>query len=143
MRYGLLAAVCLFTLFVACEKSGDTPSIFGGPEVEYYKHVHEVVDRPSEWVDREIRIHGFVEAGSITANRAKRSTEFFVESEGKRLVVTTSVPMPENFRGEAEVVMKGKLTKAGSRYVFVAHELMAKCPSRYEGVGGERPASSY
>ena len=103
-------------------------------EAEYYKFTHEVVDAPAEWDGKTLRVHGYVEPGSIDERIVGKKTvrEFYLESEGRRLKVKNEGPKPDTFRDESEVVAKGTLTRVNGELVFEATELMAKCPSKYE-----------
>lgn len=109
-------------------------------EAEYYKHVHEIAGEYASWEDKHLQIHGFVEAGSIHEEIVDQATkrEFILESEGERILVKNQGPKPDTFKDLAEVVAKGKLVKDGDVYIFEATELMAKCPSKYEGSKGAK-----
>jgi len=117
-------------------------------EAEFFKHVNEVVDDPARWDDKTLRIHGFVEAGSIEEQIVGQVTkrEFVLEYQSKRIRVRNEGPKPDTFRDLAEVVAKGRLVKDGDDYVLEATELTAKCPSKYEEnqrtstYGGDSPA---
>ncbi len=101
---------------------------------DYYKHVNEVTLEPDSWTDKSLKVHGFVEAGSIDEKIVGDSTvrTFVLEYEGERIQVRHKGPKPDTFRDLSEVVAQGRLSKEGDGYVLVASELMAKCPSKYE-----------
>lgn len=101
-------------------------------EVDY------VVQSPEKYAEKTIRIHGFVEAGSIKEAIEDQKTKrtFVLEQNGKRLSVTHEGPKPDTFRDYAEVNATGKLSRTADGYVFRAQELSAKCPSKYEGPPG-------
>lgn len=103
-------------------------------EAEYYKHVHEVTLAPERWVDKSLKVHGFVEPGSIDERIEGQSTkrEFYLQYDGERIRVRHAGPKPDTFRDLAEVVAKGKLVAEADGPVLEASELMAKCPSKYE-----------
>lgn len=103
-------------------------------EADYYKHVDEVTAEPDHWVDKHLKIHGFVEPGSIDEKIVGESTvrTFVLEYKGERIHVTHKGPKPDTFRDLAEVVAKGKLVQTEDGPVLEASELMAKCPSKYE-----------
>ena len=97
---------------------------------------------------KSMGVHGYVEAGSIKVDVDGQKTrrEFIVAMNDGRIKVRFSGPVPDTFREGAEVVAKGKLTDEGGTPVFEAREIMAKCPSKYEGGGpagykggGEKP----
>jgi cytochrome c-type biogenesis protein CcmE len=105
-------------------------------DAQPYKMVDDLVAKPAGYENRTMRLHGYVEPGSIETNIVAQQTErtFVLENNGKRIQVKHIGPAPDTFRDESEVVAKGKLSKEGDVYVFHASELMAKCPSKYEGV---------
>jgi cytochrome c-type biogenesis protein CcmE len=103
-------------------------------DAEYYKHVHEVMAAPAEWDGRSFKLHGIVEPGSISEQIVGQKTKrtFVLEYEGQRVMVRSEGPKPDTFKDLAEVVATGRMTKEGETYVFVANDLSAKCPSKYE-----------
>lgn len=103
-------------------------------EAEYYKHVHEVLEEPERFHKKSLKIHGFVEAGSIEERVAEQSTKrtFILEYEGQRIRVFHEGPKPDTFRDLSEVVARGTLVQRDGEFVLEATELMAKCPSKYE-----------
>jgi cytochrome c-type biogenesis protein CcmE len=103
-------------------------------EADYYKHVDEVTAEPDNWVDKHLKIHGFVEPGSIDEKIVGNATvrTFVLEYKGERIHVTHKGPKPDTFRDLAEVVAKGRLLQTKDGPVLEASELMAKCPSKYE-----------
>ena len=103
-------------------------------KADYYKHVHEVTSEPDTWTDKSLKVHGFVEAGSIQESIQGNETVrlFVLEYEGQRLTVRHKGPKPDTFKDLAEVVAQGRLVREGDGYVLVASNLMAKCPSKYE-----------
>jgi len=107
-------------------------------DAEYYKMVNEAMDAPDQWTDKSMRLHGYVEPGSIHERIVDQSTKrtFILEKEGKRILVRHEGPVPDSFRDMSEIVARGKLHKEGDQFVFDAQELTAKCPSKYEGAPG-------
>ncbi len=104
-------------------------------DAQYYKMVDEVMAEPTRWTGKAMQVHGFVEPGSleeeIVGQRTLRS--FVLEKNGQRLLVRHQGPKPDAFKDLAEIVAKGKLGVENGEYVFVANQLTAKCPSKYEG----------
>jgi cytochrome c-type biogenesis protein CcmE len=102
---------------------------------EYYKMVDELMGEPTEWVGKTLRVHGYVEAGSIKEAIVEQKTTrvFVLESKGKVIQVKHEGPKPDTFKDLSEVVAKGTIVQEGGEYVLEATELMAKCPSKYEG----------
>ena len=103
-------------------------------EADYYKHVDEVTIAPDRWLDKNLKVHGFVEAGSIEEHIEGQATvrTFILEFKGQRIQVRHKGPKPDTFRDLSEVVAKGTLVAATDGPVLEATELMAKCPSKYE-----------
>jgi cytochrome c-type biogenesis protein CcmE len=104
-------------------------------EADYYKHVHEVNADPARYTGKRLKVHGFVEAGSISEQIAgdQMTRTFVLEYQGERIMVRHHGPKPDTFRDLAEVVAAGKLVaQPDGQLVVEATELMAKCPSKYE-----------
>ncbi|HET6613005.1 MAG TPA: cytochrome c maturation protein CcmE [Kofleriaceae bacterium] len=104
-------------------------------ETVYYKHVDEVLANPQPLIGQTLRVHGFVEAGSIHEAIVGQNTkrDFVLTYKGSRLLVRSEGPKPDTFKDLAEVVAKGKILDEGGHYVLAATELSAKCPSKYQG----------
>jgi cytochrome c-type biogenesis protein CcmE len=103
-------------------------------EAEYYKHVHEVLKDPQRFEGTSLKVHGFVEAGSIVEEIRDQNIHrsFILEYEGQRIRVHHSGPKPDTFRDLSEVVARGTLVNMDGEFQLEAVELMAKCPSKYE-----------
>lgn len=102
---------------------------------QYYKMVDELMVAPAEWEGKDLKVHGWVVAGSIEEKivAQKMQRTFVLENKGQRITITHEGPKPDTFRDMSEVVAQGRLLKQGDAYVLQATELMAKCPSKYEG----------
>lgn len=117
---------------------------------ERYFHVEELMAKElPEWTDKELKVHGIVEAGTIVEKIANQETQrtFVLQSKGKKIRVFNSGPKPDTFKDESEVVATGHLVPAAEMkataealkvaiesdmpYVVRASVLMAKCPSKY------------
>lgn len=103
-------------------------------EAEYFKHVNEVLETPERFKDTSLKVHGFVEAGSIVEEIRDQNIHrtFILQYEGQRIRVTHSGPKPDTFRDLSEVVARGTFVHKDGEYMIEAVELMAKCPSKYE-----------
>ena len=99
---------------------------------EYYKLVEEVMVEPARWEGRNLQLHGFVVPNSITRKRDSLEWRFKVQSRDRAHVVTATYTgvVPDTFKDEAEVVLKGRLDGAG--FHVAPNGVMAKCPSKYE-----------
>jgi cytochrome c-type biogenesis protein CcmE len=107
----------------------------------YYQTLDEF--RRSEG-DGPARVHGYVAPGSIVRDVATRSIHFAVvndpphkggDARNPLPVVYASLETPDMFNEGAEVVVEGRL-EGGS--LFVADNVMAKCPSKFEAKRAER-----
>ncbi len=120
---------------------------------QHYKMVDELISTGdlSGWEGKELKVHGNVEAGSIVekiVNQEQHRT-FLLTKGGKSIRVFSMGPKPDTFKDASEVVATGHLVKASDMkamadqlgvhlesdlpYVVDATELMAKCPSKYDG----------
>jgi cytochrome c-type biogenesis protein CcmE len=101
---------------------------------EYYKHVDEVMRQPDQWYGKRLQLHGFVEKGSILVKRDTLDYKFTIHSNGATVPATYRGIVPDTFKSDAEVVVKGTLGPNG--FTVEPNGVMAKCPSKYEASGG-------
>lgn len=97
---------------------------------EYYKHVDEVMGQPADWYGKKLQLHGYVVANSVFVNKRTLEYRFKVESNGKTVDARYTGVVPDTFKDEAEVVLKGTLAADG--FSVAPDGVMAKCPSKYE-----------
>jgi cytochrome c-type biogenesis protein CcmE len=107
---------------------------------EYYKHVDEVMGQPANWYGKRLQLHGFVEKGSIRRKRDSLDYKFTVHNNGVVVPATYSGIVPDTFKDDAEVVVRGRLGPDG--FSVEPNGVMAKCPSKYEATkkSGGAPA---
>lgn len=106
----------------------------------YYMTVSELHAAPI--YNKNIRMNGKVVSGSIQKDEVgMMQVRFIAEEGGKQAPVTYKGVIPDTFKDGAEVVVEGTYGKDGA---FIAHTLLAKCPSKYEGEGAKdyKPATS-
>jgi cytochrome c-type biogenesis protein CcmE len=108
---------------------------------EYFKHVDEVVAERQAWEGKALQLHGYVIPGSIFRNTNTLEYRFKIQNNpiragepGNVMTVTYSGIVPDTFKGEAEVVLHGKLTAEG--FHTDPNGVIAKCPSKYEAASG-------
>lgn len=103
-----------------------------------YLHVDEAAKSARASVGRTMRIQGFVGMGSVARRIAggRAETQFDLEYKGANVRVEYRGPLPDAFDadGGSQVVVTGKFEARGKQVVFVASELLTKCPDKYEGV---------
>ena len=104
---------------------------------EYYKNVDEVLANTQAWEGKKLQLHGYVVPGSIMRKRDALEYRFQVRhtparAGGDAMIVnaTYSGVVPDTFKDEAEVVLKGRLD--GTTFHTEPNGVMAKCPSKYE-----------
>ena len=89
---------------------------------------------------RASRVHGFVVPGSIERDVAAKQVSFRVQetaphaggsADGALAVIYAGLEVPDMFKDGAEVVVEGRL--AAGAGTFHATNVLAKCPSKFEG----------
>ena len=106
---------------------------------EYYKHVDEVMAQPDQWYGKKLQLHGFVVPNSIA--RKNLDYWFQVQSNGKIVSATYTGVVPDTFKSDSEVVLKGTLSSDG--FKVAPNGVMAKCPSKYEAKPGGPTSGTY
>ena len=109
---------------------------------EYYKHVDEVMGQPDGWYGKKLQLHGYVVPNSILKRKSSLEYRFQVQSNGQIVNASYTGVVPDTFKDDAEVVLKGSLSPEG--FVVTPNGVMAKCPSKYEAKpGAASPSSKY
>jgi cytochrome c-type biogenesis protein CcmE len=106
---------------------------------EYYKNVDEVMVNRQVWEGKRLQLHGYVVPGTWV-QKGKNSLEyrFKVQNNPARQTQSGGIVdasytgiLPDTFKDEAEVVLKGRLSPNGGFEVDKGG-VMAKCPSKYQ-----------
>ena len=104
---------------------------------EYYKNVDEVLSNTQAWEGKKLQLHGYIVPGSILRKRDALEYRFKVRNTparaGEDAMIVDAVysgVVPDTFKDEAEVVLKGQL--AGTTFQTEPNGVMAKCPSKYQ-----------
>jgi cytochrome c-type biogenesis protein CcmE len=97
---------------------------------QYYKYVDEVVAERTTWEGRRLQVHGYVVPGSIMRRPDSLDYKFKIQRNGAVIDATYSGVVPDTFKDESEVVLKGRLTPHG--FETERNGVTAKCPSKYE-----------
>jgi cytochrome c-type biogenesis protein CcmE len=103
-----------------------------GESMQYYKYVDEVVTSQSDWTGKKLQVHGYVVPGSIGKKRDRLEYRFDIQRNGKTMRAFYTGIVPDTFKDDSEVVLTGVLTKDG----FMANDMTAKCPSKYDEASG-------
>ena len=87
------------------------------------------------------RIFGKVKAASVQRASGGIGVTFEVTDGERSVPVIFAKEVPDTFKENGDVVVEGRLDANG---VFLAHNLLAKCPSKYEkeGVGAQTSPQS-
>lgn len=99
----------------------------------YSKLVNEVMADPDQFHDRELRVEGQLQQGSVVfENQPSCEHRFTLEREGYTMPVRfPRCVVPDTFRDDMpmDVVVQGHLQTDGT---FLANEVIPRCPSKYE-----------
>ena len=104
-----------------------------GESAEYYKHVEEVMVSPEPWYGKKLQIHGFVAPKSWVQKPGSLEYRFKVQSKGHVVQAYYTGILPDTFKEDSEVVLKGTLGPDG--FHVNPDGVIAKCPSKYEEKG--------
>jgi cytochrome c-type biogenesis protein CcmE len=99
-------------------------------EIQYYKHVDEVMADANAWQGKRLKLHGFVVENSVLKKPDTLQYRFQVHNNGKVISASYTGVVPDNFKGGAEVVLNGRLGPDG--FVVERDGVVGKCPSKYE-----------
>jgi len=105
---------------------------------EYYIHVDEVMSDPSAWQGKHLQLHGYV--ADLRQRPDSLDYKFQVKFNGKIITARYSGVVPDTFKNDAEVVLKGQLHPDG--FFVEPNGVMAKCPSKYNPQSPARTAGS-
>jgi cytochrome c-type biogenesis protein CcmE len=94
---------------------------------EYYMHVDEVLKDPSAWQGKRLQLHGFVQ--DLRQRPDSLDYKFQVKYNGKIIGARYTGVVPDTFKNDSEVVLKGRLSPDG--FSVEPNGVMAKCPSKY------------
>ena len=104
---------------------------------EYYIHVDEVVQDRAAWEGKRLQLHGFVT--DLRQRPNSLDYKFAVGFNGKVMTATYTGVVPDTFKNDSEVVLKGKLQ--GDGFAVDPNGVMAKCPSKYDPQGPAKAGS--
>ena len=97
----------------------------------YFYTVSEAWERVDDG-QKALRISGKVLDGSIQKDKEKQILQFDMYGEdGVTMPVSYNGPIPDIFAADIEVIVEGHVKPDG----FVANNLLAKCPSKYQKDG--------
>jgi cytochrome c-type biogenesis protein CcmE len=97
---------------------------------EYYKKVDEVMADPAAWQGKRLQVHGYV-LGDPLVKASTLEYRFTMHNNGKVMNAVYTGVVPDTFKADAEVVVKGQLGPDGVIHIE-RKGITAKCPSKYE-----------
>jgi cytochrome c-type biogenesis protein CcmE len=111
---------------------------------QYYKNLDEflaLAKSSEELAGKSLRVHGYVAPGTIERNLPAKNVTFEVQNEPPHKsgadartlsVVFQGLETPDLFQDGADVVVEGTLGQNARGPVFIADNLLAKCPSKFQ-----------
>jgi len=123
----------------------------GAATYRYFQTLDEfLASDPASATGRALRIKGYVTNGTIDRALEERSERFAIQNApphgggtGDTLAVLyPSLETPDLFQDGAEVVVEGHVDAADGHVVFVAENVLAKCPSKFQAAAGAPEAAS-
>ena len=97
-------------------------------DTAYYKHVDEVMTDAKAWEGKRLQLHGY--AADVRQRPGTLEYRFKVQNKGSVINASYIGVVPDTFKDDAEVVLKGRLSTDG--FHVDPNGVMAKCPSKYE-----------
>ena len=94
---------------------------------EYYIHVDEVMKDQAAWRNKKLQLHGFV--ADLRQRPDSLDYKFQVRFNGQVIDARYTGVVPDTFKNDSEVVLKGTLQPDG--FAVEPNGVMAKCPSKY------------
>ncbi len=108
---------------------------------QYYQNLDEFLAQGHSLEGQALRVHGYVSNDSIERDLKGKKVRFAVQNDpphaglasGMRLdVLFLGLETPDLFKDGAEVVLEGRIEKHHQKTLFLADNVMAKCPSKFE-----------
>jgi cytochrome c-type biogenesis protein CcmE len=121
-----------------------------GASFQYYQTLEEMLAEDAPLEGRPLRVHGYVAAESIERSLELKQVRFAVQNDPPHAAGRTgailavrfdSLETPDLFKDGAEVVVEGRLEGSGAHALFVADNVLAKCPSKFQAKAGVPDAS--
>ena len=119
-------------------------SLERGSTFQYYQTLDEFLANTrndASMVGRSLRVHGYVAPGTIDRNLQARQVTFEVQNDPPHKnpdadttlsILFRSLETPDLFQDGADVVVEGTLAMNTGQPVFMADNVLAKCPSKFE-----------
>jgi cytochrome c-type biogenesis protein CcmE len=100
-----------------------------GNSVSYYLTVSELMSKSNDLHDTRVRVIGNIVDNSVEWNAEDVELRFAISEGGETLPVVYNGARPAGFEPGSDILVEGKLQ---SDKVFLANQLIMRCPSKYE-----------
>lgn len=114
----------------------------GQASYRYFDTLEEfLAGGPESRIGEPLRIKGYVTNGSIDRRVADKQVRFAIQNEPPHKsgdsastleIRFDSLETPDLFQDGAEVVVEGEVVRADGDAVFLAQNVLAKCPSKFQ-----------
>jgi cytochrome c-type biogenesis protein CcmE len=113
---------------------------------QYYQSLNEFLTESRNLEGQSLRVHGYVANDSIHRDLKAKKVRFVVQNDPPHAgisnertleVLFLGLETPDMFKDGAEVVIEGRIQNQPSSTLFLADNLMAKCPSKFEAQAQE------
>ena len=125
-------------------------NVEGGATYRYFDTLDEfIASGPDQRLGEALRIKGYVADGSIDRRVTDREVRFRIQNDpthaggepGATFAVHyLSLETPDLFQDGAEVVVEGHIASAPAGAVFLADNVLAKCPSKFQAMAEQADA---
>lgn len=108
-----------------------------------------IASGPEKRLGEALRIKGYVADGSIDRRVDDREVRFRIQNDPTHVVGNAgptfavhflSLETPDLFQDGAEVVVEGHIASAPAGAVFLADNVLAKCPSKFQAMAEQADA---
>lgn len=125
-------------------------NIDGETTYRYFDTLDEfIASNPQSRIGESLRVKGYVSDGTIERRVDDRQVHFAIQNDpphaaGNSPATVTvhylSLETPDLFQDGAEVVVEGRIEgdPSGHGAVLVAHNVLAKCPSKFQAMSEEQ-----
>ena len=120
LTIGLVILAGALALFFLSQTSESKPVFYYSPT--------EFTEKPEVHGDR-LRLKGVIEEGTVKMSADKTDLRFEISDGQVSIPVHYHGTVPDTFQEGLEAVVDGRM---GSEGIFEGHELVVKCPSKYE-----------
>jgi cytochrome c-type biogenesis protein CcmE len=102
----------------------------GADDAVFAYTVDKAVEIQPDLVGKKFRVRGMVEDGTVINEPGTLDTVFKIKHGAKLMTISYNQALPDTFKPGIEVIAEGTLGPDG---MLVADNIIAKCPSKYEG----------